>query len=75
MQLRVCPICNAKNLLPSELVDDKNIITMCENEHFVHFRVGILQYLAHTPTSEREERRMPSDDLTIHVERDTLVLN
>lgn len=73
MQLRTCPLCNAKNLLPSEIMDGGGVNILCENEHYFHFQVGVLQYLAHTEESVKEERRNPSGDLMFHVEQDILL--
>jgi hypothetical protein len=75
MQLLQCPICKCKNLIPAPVGGERQGSIICINENYVHFNVGILEYLAHTEESEREERRKPKTDLAIHVERDNLVLN
>jgi len=57
MELLMCPICEAKELikLPSTIkVSDKRIV--CENEYVKHIKIGSAEFLAKTAQAIREER-------------------
>jgi hypothetical protein len=62
MELLVCPICQAQNLikLPSTIkVSEKRIV--CENEYVRHIKIGAVEFLAKTALAiqeEREEKRL-----------------
>lgn len=62
MELLICPICEARNLirLPYTIkVSEKRIA--CENEYVRHIRIGSVEFLAKTKLAiqeEREEKRL-----------------
>jgi len=62
MELFICPICEAKNLikLPSSVkVSEKRIV--CENEYVKHIKIGAVEFLTKTELAiqeEREEKRL-----------------
>jgi len=57
MELFICPICEAKNLirLPSSVkVSEKRIV--CENEYVKHIKIGAVEFIAKTELAIQEER-------------------
>lgn len=61
MQWLTCPICGQKGLIKTlNSFPPKRVV--CENEFFVHYRIGMVDMLAHTELSEKEEVRQPQTE-------------
>lgn len=45
MDLRICPICEKKGLVPSSTQNVAKKTIVCENEHFIHFKIGTVHFL------------------------------
>ena len=55
MELRVCPVCERKGLLPTATNKVAKRRIMCENETYIHFRLGLVEFLAKTDQAKIEE--------------------
>jgi len=55
MELYVCPICDGKGLMKSEIKGFSKQRIVCENEYFQHVRIGMVDLLIHTEKSKRDE--------------------
>jgi hypothetical protein len=57
MQWLTCPICGQHGLMRTAgKFPEKRVV--CENEFFVHYRIGMVDMLAHTERSSEEEERI-----------------
>lgn len=55
MDLLVCPICQKKGLMKSEIKGFSPSRIVCENEYFQHVKIGMVDLLIHTEKSKRDE--------------------
>jgi hypothetical protein len=58
MELLKCPICDQKKLIPSQTKDVSKRAIVCENESFIHFKLGVTHFLAKTEESVKAEMEM-----------------